>query len=164
MCCEVSEMWRNKQKEIVVCEFFLFFAYLHVYPSWWLLVVVVTNSPKYSFNRCKSATCKFLSRDTKSARDKNGTKPRKNKVKNTITSTTAFPNKEDPPIKNGGTSPTQLANSSFSSLTSGNGDNGEEEDVPPPSVSDMELEAEARRQFFKEQMEAEDAPQLLLLG
>lgn len=28
----------------------------------------------------------------------------------------------------------------------------------------MELEAEARRQFFKEQMEAEDAPQLLLLG
>ena len=79
-------------------------------------------------------------------------------------STTAFPNKEDPPIKNGGTSPTQLANSSFSFLTSGNGDNGEEEDVPPPSVSDMELEAEARRQFFKEQMEAENAPQLLLLG
>ena len=83
---------------------------------------------------------------------------------NTMTSTTAFPNKEDPPIKNGGTSPTQLANSSFCSLTSGNGDNGEEEDVPPPSISDMELEAEARRQFFKEQMEAEDAPQLLLLG
>lgn len=50
---------------------------------WWLLVVAVTNSPKYRFNRCKSATCKFLSRDTKSARDKNGTKPRKNKVKNT---------------------------------------------------------------------------------
>ena len=79
-------------------------------------------------------------------------------------STTAFPNKEDPPIKNGGTSPTQLANSSFSSLTSGNGDNGEKEDDPQPSVSDMELEAEARRQFFKEQMEAEDAPQFLLLG
>lgn len=36
--------------------------------------------------------------------------------------------------------------------------------VPPPNVSDMELEAEARRQFFKEQMEAENAPQLLLLG
>jgi hypothetical protein len=34
----------------------------------------------------------------------------------------------------------------------------------PDKVSDMELEAEARRQFFKEQMEAEDAPQLLLLG
>ena len=83
---------------------------------------------------------------------------------NTMTSTTAFPNKENPPIKNGGTSPTQLANSSFSSLTSGNGDNGEEEYVPPPSVSEMELEAEARRQFFKEQIEAEDAPQLLLLG
>ena len=47
------------------------------------LVVAVTNPPKYSFNRCKSATCKFLSRDTRSARDKNGTKPRKNKVKNT---------------------------------------------------------------------------------
>lgn len=52
-------------------------------PFWWLLVVAVTNPPKYSFNRCKSATCKFLFRDTKSARDKNGTKPRKNKVKNT---------------------------------------------------------------------------------
>ena len=52
-------------------------------PFWWLLVVAVTNPPKYSFNRCKSATCKFLSRDTRSARDKNGTKPRKNKVKNT---------------------------------------------------------------------------------
>ena len=47
------------------------------------LVVAVTNSPKHDFSRCKSATCKFLSRDTKSARDKNGTKPRKNKVKNT---------------------------------------------------------------------------------
>ena len=53
-------------------------------PFWWLLVVAVTNSPKYDFNRCKSTTCKFLSRDTKSARDKNGTKPRKNKVKNTL--------------------------------------------------------------------------------
>lgn len=52
-------------------------------PFWWLLVVAVTNSPKHDFYRCKSATCKFLSRDTKSARDKNGTKPRKNKVKNT---------------------------------------------------------------------------------
>ena len=52
-------------------------------PFWWLLVVAVTNSSKHDFNRCKSTTCKFLSRDTKSARDKNGTKPRKNKVKNT---------------------------------------------------------------------------------
>ena len=52
-------------------------------PFWWLLVVAVTNPPKHSFNRCKSTTCKFLSRDTKSARNKNGTKPRKNKVKNT---------------------------------------------------------------------------------
>lgn len=46
-------------------------------PFWWLLVVVVTNSPKHDFSRCKSAIYKFLSRDTKSARDKNGTKPRK---------------------------------------------------------------------------------------
>ena len=53
-------------------------------PFWWLLVVAVTNFPKHDFNRCKSATCKFLSRDPKSARDKNGTKPRKNKVKNTL--------------------------------------------------------------------------------
>ena len=53
-------------------------------PFWWLLVVAVTNSPKHDFNSCKSATCKFLSRDPKSARDKNGTKPRKNKVKNTL--------------------------------------------------------------------------------
>ena len=52
-------------------------------PFWWLLVVAVTNSPKHDFNRCKSVTCRFLSRDSKSARDKNGTKPRKNKVKNT---------------------------------------------------------------------------------
>ena len=52
-------------------------------PFWWLLVVAVTNSSKHDFNRCKSTTCKFLFRDTKSARDKNGTKPRKNKVKNT---------------------------------------------------------------------------------
>ena len=50
-------------------------------PFWWLLVVAVTNSPKHDFNRCKSVIYKFLSRDTKSARDKNGTKPRKNKVK-----------------------------------------------------------------------------------
>ena len=53
-------------------------------PFWWLLVVAVTNSPKHNFNSCKSATCKFLFRDTKSARDKNGTKPRKNKVKNSL--------------------------------------------------------------------------------
>ena len=52
-------------------------------PFWWLLVVAVTNSPKHDLNRCKSVIYKFLSRDTKSARDKNGTKPRKNKVKNT---------------------------------------------------------------------------------
>lgn len=53
-------------------------------PFWWLLVVAVTNSPKHDFSRCKSVIYKFLSRDTKPARDKNGTKPRKNKVKNTL--------------------------------------------------------------------------------
>ena len=53
-------------------------------PFWWLLVVAVTNSPKHDFSRCKSVIYKFLSRDQKSARDKNGTKPRKNKVKNTL--------------------------------------------------------------------------------
>lgn len=53
-------------------------------PFWWLLVVAVTNSPKHDFNSCKSVIYKFLSRDQKSARDKNGTKPRKNKVKNTL--------------------------------------------------------------------------------
>ena len=52
-------------------------------PFWWLLVVAVTNSPKHDFSPCKSVIYKFLSRVTKSARDKNGTKPRKNKVKNT---------------------------------------------------------------------------------
>lgn len=52
-------------------------------PFWWLLVVAVTNFPKHDLNRCKSVIYKFLSRDQKSARDKNGTKPRKNKVKNT---------------------------------------------------------------------------------
>lgn len=52
-------------------------------PKGTVLVVAVTNSSKHDFYRCKSATCKFLFRDTKSARDKNGTKPRKNKVKNT---------------------------------------------------------------------------------
>ena len=31
-------------------------------PFWWLLVVAVTNSPKHDFNRCKSATCRFLLR------------------------------------------------------------------------------------------------------
>ena len=51
--------------------------------NWWLLVVAVINSPKHDFSRCKSVIYKFLFRDTKSARDKNGTKPRKNKVKNT---------------------------------------------------------------------------------
>ena len=48
------------------------------------LVVAVTNSPKHDFNHCKSVFYKFLSCDPISARDKNGTKPRKNKVKNSL--------------------------------------------------------------------------------
>ncbi len=35
-----------------------------------VLVVVVTNSLKHDFSRYKSVVYKFLSRDTKSARDK----------------------------------------------------------------------------------------------
>ena len=45
-----------------------------------ILGITCFNSSRYGFNRCKSTTFKFLSRDTKSARDKNGTKPRKNKA------------------------------------------------------------------------------------
>lgn len=53
-------------------------------PFWWLLVVVEIQSRNFDFIHCKSTTCKFMPRDTKSARDKNGTKPRKNKSKNTL--------------------------------------------------------------------------------
>ena len=53
-------------------------------PFWWLLVVVEIQSRNFYFIHCKSVTCISLYRDTKSARDKNGTKPRKNKGKNTL--------------------------------------------------------------------------------
>ena len=51
-------------------------------PFWWLLVVAEFSSLYLPAMRYKSAICNFLSRDTKSTRDKNGTKPRKNKSKN----------------------------------------------------------------------------------
>ena len=47
-------------------------------------MVVKTKPCEMCFTCCKSITSKSLSRDTKSARDKNETKPRKNKVKNTL--------------------------------------------------------------------------------
>ncbi len=50
-------------------------------PFWWLLVVAEFLSLHLFAMRYKSDTCRFLSRDTKSTRDKNGTKPRKNKSK-----------------------------------------------------------------------------------
>lgn len=76
-----------------------------------------------------------------------------------------IPNKEDPPLNTGVTSYPQAANQSFSSLTSEKGNIKEQDEEPPsPSIAEMEMEEEARRQFFKEQMEADDAPQLLILG
>lgn len=53
-------------------------------PFWWLLVVANIKAYKFDFIYCKSTICNFLSRDMKSARDKNGTKPRKNNGKNTL--------------------------------------------------------------------------------
>lgn len=76
-----------------------------------------------------------------------------------------IPNKEDPPINTDGTSYPQATNNFFSSLTSENGNTQEHDEEPPsPSIAEMEMEEEARRQFFKEQMEADEAPQLLILG
>ena len=51
-------------------------------PFWWLLSIVELLSLCLLAIRYKSITCRFLSRDAKSTRDKNGTKPRKNKSKN----------------------------------------------------------------------------------
>ncbi len=59
-------------------------------PFWWLLVVAKTLS-SYSFaTHCKSTTCSFLSRGAKPTRDKNGTKPRKNKGKNSFARNVLF--------------------------------------------------------------------------
>ena len=51
-------------------------------PFWWLLSIAELLSFYPLAMCCISTTCSFLSRDTKSTRDKNGTKPRKNKSKN----------------------------------------------------------------------------------
>ena len=74
-------------------------------------------------------------------------------------------NKEDPPCNTGSISYPEAANHSFSSLTSEKDNIKEHDEEPPsPSIAEMEMEEEARRQFFKEQMEADDTPQLLILG
>lgn len=49
-------------------------------PFWWLPLPILQNTTLIAVNQ---PLVIFLFRDTKSARDKNGTKPRKNKVKNT---------------------------------------------------------------------------------
>ena len=51
-------------------------------PFWWLLSISELLSSRLLTIRCISTICSLLSRDTKSTRDKNGTKPRKNKGKN----------------------------------------------------------------------------------
>ena len=51
-------------------------------PFWWLLSIAELLSFCPLAMCCISTTCSFLSRDTKSTRDKNGAKPRKNKSKN----------------------------------------------------------------------------------
>ena len=48
---------------------------------WWLPLPILQNTVLTVVNQLLA---NFLFRDTKSARDKNGTKPRKNKVKNTL--------------------------------------------------------------------------------
>lgn len=49
-------------------------------PFWWLPLPILQNTTLIAVNQ---PLVIFLFRETKSARDKNGTKPRKNKVKNT---------------------------------------------------------------------------------
>ena len=52
-------------------------------PFWWLLSIVELLSLYLLAMRCKSTTCRFLSRDTKSTRDKNGTKQPEKSIINT---------------------------------------------------------------------------------
>ena len=54
-------------------------------PFWWILSVAEISPFNLLAICCISIICRFLSRDTKSTRDKNGTKPRKNKGKNSCT-------------------------------------------------------------------------------
>ena len=66
-----------------------------------------------------------------------------------LTSTTAFRNKEDPPIRSVGTSPSKVTNHSFSSLTTRNGNDDMAEEVSPPNIPDVEKESEAGIQLIK---------------
>lgn len=51
-------------------------------PFWWLLVVSAFLHFLLFTTLCKSVTCKFLLREKNPRRDKNGTKPQENKIKN----------------------------------------------------------------------------------
>lgn len=51
-------------------------------PFWWLLVVSAFLHFLLFATLCKSVTCKFLLREKNPRRDKNGTKPQENKIKN----------------------------------------------------------------------------------
>lgn len=72
-----------------------------------------------------------------------------------------IPNKEDPPICKTGVPPL-LTDVSY--LSSHSNETPQDTEVYEPSASDMALEDEARRHFFKEQTETEDASQNILLG
>lgn len=87
-----------------------------------------------------------------------------NNVEQASTDKSKIPNKEDPPLNTGGTSYPQAASQSFSSLTSEKGNIKDDDEPLSPSIAEMEMEEEARKQFFKEQMETDVAPQLLILG
>lgn len=51
-------------------------------PFWWLLVVSAFLHFHLFTTLCKSATCKILFHEKNPRRDKNGTKPQENKIKN----------------------------------------------------------------------------------
>lgn len=51
-------------------------------PFWWLLVVSVFLRFLSLATFCKTTICKILFRETNPGRDKNGTKPQENKIKN----------------------------------------------------------------------------------
>src|SRR5699024_2187552 len=51
-------------------------------PFWWLLVVSAFLCFLLLATLCKPTTCKILFRETNPGRDKNGTKPQENKIKN----------------------------------------------------------------------------------
>lgn len=56
----------------------------HGVPIWWLLVVS-ENPPLFGYpTACKPITCEFLFRETNPRRDKNGTEPQENKIKNAL--------------------------------------------------------------------------------